>query len=202
MSETRRAFFNRIADQWDGWADLEHMRKALLSGFVELGIPASASVVDLGCGTGNLALALMEHLNEQGRVIAVDFSENMIEQARAKVLDPRVSWVQADASSLPLEPASVDHVVCFCAWPHFPEPLPVVEQIRRVLVPGGVLTIWHAISRAEVNAIHQEVSPAVHSDLLRQASEVASLLESAGFEVGLQVDDASRYVVQAMLSQT
>lgn len=201
MIENRRAFFDRIADQWDSWADLAHMREALRSGLVELGVDPASTVVDLGCGTGNLAAALTEHLDEQGRVIAVDFSERMLEQARAKVRDPRVRWVLADAVSLPLEDASADHVICFSAWPHFPEPLRVAEQVRRVLVPGGKLAVWHAISRAEVNAIHKQVAPAVRSDLLLPADEVARMLRAEGFEPELQVDDSTRYVVQAKLSR-
>jgi ubiquinone/menaquinone biosynthesis C-methylase UbiE len=199
MTEDRKGFFDRIADQWDGWADLERMAPALRAGLMELGVARSASVVDLGCGTGNLTAALMAHLEPEGRVFAVDFSQRMLDQARAKVTDGRVRWVHADALSLPLDEASADHVICFSAWPHFPQPLRVVEQVRRVLVPAGVFTVWHAISRSAVNAIHREVAPAVCSDVLIPASELTRLLETEGFAVDLSVDDDSRYVVRATL---
>lgn len=201
MTESRREFFDRIADQWDGWVDLERMGQHLREGLVEFGVSPSASVVDLGCGTGNLVLALVGHLGGQGRVTAVDFSERMIEQARSKVSDDRIRWVCSDAASLPLEDHSVDVVLCFSAWPHFPEPDMVLIEVRRVLRPGGVLIIWHDISRHAVNAIHAEVSPAVSTDLLEPATQLGRRLQSSGFALERQVDDDRRYLTVAMMPE-
>lgn len=202
MTESRLEFFDRIADQWDGWADLERMRPELRKGLIALDVPPSASVVDLGCGTGNLTLALLEHLDSQGRIVAVDLSPNMIDVAKRKVSDDRVRWAVADAVSMPVGDASADHVICFSAWPHFPEPEPVVKEILRVLKPGGMFTIWHAISKEAVNAIHRDASPAVETDLLAPAVVVADTLEQAGFSVLDQVDDDDRYLIRARLTES
>jgi len=198
-TESRLGFFDRIADQWDGMADLDHMGPELRRGLHEIGVAPTDSVVDLGCGTGNLTIALTEHLGPTGRIAAVDFSERMLDQARGKTADHRVQWIHADAASLPLDDDWADHVICFSAWPHFPDPDPVIAHVRRVLRPGGILTIWHAISREAVNAIHREVSPAVREDLLAPASEVGELLREAGFQMAEAIDDEARYLIRATL---
>jgi ubiquinone/menaquinone biosynthesis C-methylase UbiE len=199
MIESRLQFFDRIADQWDGWVDLERMGQALREGLIELEVSPSANVVDLGCGTGNLTAALTQHLEPDATITAVDFSERMLEQARRKVSDGRARWVCADAAALPLADQSADHIICFSAWPHFPEPLQTLDQVRRVLKPGGTFTVWHAISRQMVNAIHAEASPAVADDLLPPISTLAELLRSSGFAPRQPVDDEQRYSIQATL---
>lgn len=200
MTESRLEFFDRIADKWDGWADLDRMRPALRAGLAELGIEPFASVLDLGCGTGNLTLALLEQLDDHGRITSVDLSANMIEQAKHKVSDHRVRWVIADAVSMPIDDSSIDHAICFSAWPHFPEPAKVLKEVRRVLKSGGTFAIWHAISKEAVNAIHRDASPAVETDLLAPAAEVAVLLRNEGFAILVQVDDPDRYLIHARLT--
>ena len=199
MTESRLQFFDRIADQWDGWVDLQRMGRALREGLVELEVSPSADVVDLGCGTGNLTAALAQHLEPDATITAVDFSERMLEEARRKVSDERVRWVCADAAALPLADQSADHIICFSAWPHFPESIQTLDQVRRVLKPGGTFTVWHAISRQMVNAIHAEASPAVAGDLLAPISALGELLRSRGFTPKRPVDDEQRYLIQATL---
>jgi len=199
MSESRLQFFDRIADQWDGWVELDRMGQALRDGLVELEISPTSDVVDLGCGTGNLTAALTHHMDASATITAVDFSERMLERARRKVVDDRVRWVCADAAVLPLDDESADHVICFSAWPHFTEPEQTLEQVRRVLKPGGTFTIWHNISRQMVNAIHAEASPAVATDLLPPISALAELLRARGFLPTRPVDDEQRYLIQATL---
>jgi ubiquinone/menaquinone biosynthesis C-methylase UbiE len=197
MMESRLQFFDRIAHEWDGGVDLETMARKLKQGLVEFDIPPSAHVVDLGCGTGNLVLALLAHLNGEASIHAVDFSKEMIAKARTKTNDPRVHWTCSDAAALPFEDRSKDFVLCYCAWPHFPEPDKVLSEVRRVLRPAGTFIVWHDISRKTVNTIHEEAGPAVCSDLLEPVSRLAYRLETSGFTVLRQVDDDDRYLVIA-----
>ena len=71
--------------------------------------PAPARIADLGCGTGTLTTLLAA---EGYTVDGVDFSPEMVQLARAKAGDdPGVTFVEADASAPPLEPASYDVVL-------------------------------------------------------------------------------------------
>jgi ubiquinone/menaquinone biosynthesis C-methylase UbiE len=197
MTETRRQYFDRIAIQWDGWMDLERMARALTAGLDELGLDASAAVVDLGCGTGNLSRALVRHLGPAGRVWAVDFSPMMLDEARKKVADARVEWVEADAADIPVADGVADAVVCFSAWPHFPDPRRAAVEQWRILRPGGTLDIWHALPRERINSIHRDAGSAVNADLLPPGNELAELLAAASFDVLSVQDDDKRYLVRA-----
>ena len=79
----RIEFFDRIADQWDGWHDLRELAGNLDAVLEKFGIDPGATVVDAGCGTGNLTVALLNGtLGPSGRVVAVDISGKMLDLAR------------------------------------------------------------------------------------------------------------------------
>ena len=201
MTESRREFFDRIATQWDGFVDLAEMGEKLRTGLLELSLAPNSTVVDLGCGTGNLTLALLERLESEGRVVAVDFSAHMLRKAQCKVRDQRVDWVVADAAELPLGNASADCVICFSAWPHFPEPERVLAEVLRVLRPGGQLHIWHAAPRAAINQIHAEAGGAVEHDSLPPGQALADLVAGSGLQPFEVIDDEERYVVRARVPE-
>jgi demethylmenaquinone methyltransferase/2-methoxy-6-polyprenyl-1,4-benzoquinol methylase len=194
----RIEFFDRIADQWDGWHDLRELAGNLDAVLEKSGIDPGATVVDAGCGTGNLTVALLNGtLGPSGRVVAVDISGKMLDLARVKVTDPRVAWYCRPADSLPLDDGTVDHVICFSSWSHFHDPAAVTREFLRVLRSGGSLHILHLISRAEVNRIHAQAHPSVHHDILLPTSETARLLEMHGFRIIHMTDDDSRYLITA-----
>jgi demethylmenaquinone methyltransferase/2-methoxy-6-polyprenyl-1,4-benzoquinol methylase len=198
-SNSRTAFFDGIADKWDGWDDLDALARRMAAGFEQLGIAPDESVLDVGCGTGNLTRALLAHLSPAGRVAAVDISPRMLDLARAKISDPRVTWHLCDAVSLPFEDASRDRILCYSVWPHFDDPAAVARELRRVLRPGGSLHVWHLISRDKVNQIHAGAGPAVHEDVLPPATETAELLARLGFHIRTISEAADHYLVTAQV---
>jgi demethylmenaquinone methyltransferase/2-methoxy-6-polyprenyl-1,4-benzoquinol methylase len=196
----RSAYFDAIADKWDGWDDLVVLQRRMSDGLAELGLGAQEIVLDVGCGTGNLTQALLARLGDAGKVIAVDISPRMIEVARAKVRDPRVAWHVAEADRLPLEAQSCDRIVCFSVWPHFPDQDAVCRELARVLRPGGCLHVWHLNARQKINEIHAGAGEAVRGDLLLPATETAAKLVSTGLQVTTVLDTAEQYLVSASKS--
>jgi ubiquinone/menaquinone biosynthesis C-methylase UbiE len=197
-SPEKTRFFVDLAAVWDGLQNLEVLASQLQAGLVELGVGADETVLDVGCGTGNLTAALLNRLGPQGRVLALDLAPAMIEVASCKNQDPRIEWHIADAQRLPLSSSSVDRVMCFSVWPHFDDPFATALELGRVLRGGGRLHVWHLASRARINAIHASASEAVQDDLLRPAGETASLLCAAGLDPIEEVDDEHRYLVSAV----
>ncbi len=193
----KAAYFDDIADEWDSRNDQDAVGRRLEAGLEELGVGADETVVDVGCGTGNLTRALLSRLSARGRVVAVDISARMVERARGKVRDPRVAWHVADARRLPLAGASCDRVVCCAVWPHFDDRGAVAAELGRVLRSGGFLHVWHLIPRARVNEIHASAGEAVRGDVLPPAFETATLLAVAGFNVLSTIDTSDRYLVTA-----
>jgi demethylmenaquinone methyltransferase/2-methoxy-6-polyprenyl-1,4-benzoquinol methylase len=194
--DPKRAFFDGIAGSWDSWEDMEALDRRLADGLEELGVGPDETVLDVGCGTGNLTRALLARLSPAGRVVAMDISPGMLGVARRKVSDPRVAWLEADVGRLPLADASFDRAICFSVWPHIDDRAPAAAEIGRVLRPGGRLHVWHQIPRERVNEIHATAGDAVSGDVLPPAAETAELISRAGYRI-TGVDTAGRYLVSA-----
>lgn len=101
---------------------------------------AGRDVVELGCGTGrNLARILAGGAR---RYLGLDGSPGMLEQARRRGDDPRVSWALADlAAPLPLPDASADLVLIVLVLEHLTAIGRLLGEVGRVLRPGGALRI-------------------------------------------------------------
>jgi ubiquinone/menaquinone biosynthesis C-methylase UbiE len=97
-------------------------------------------VLDVGCGTGQLAHRL-RMANPRVRVVGCDFSAGMLRAARAR--DRGVAWVRGDALRLPFATAAFDAVVSTQAFHWFPDQAAALREIARVLRPGGafILTV-------------------------------------------------------------
>ena len=93
------------------------------------------SVLEIGCGTGKNT-ALLAQIGE--RVYALDFSETMVEKAKAKVRAGNVSFVVGDLKRRwPCNERAVDLVACNLVLEHIEELAPVFFEANRVLVTGG-----------------------------------------------------------------
>lgn len=97
---------------------------------------AGAKVLDMGCGTGVISLALAD-LGYQ--VTAVDISNEMLEQLKQSMGDRSIEISQGNIFSLPVADGSFDAIISRWVLPHFPQwPLAVIEASKK-LKPGGVL---------------------------------------------------------------
>ena len=142
-------------------------------------------VLDLGCGTGQLALRIEQAL-PQARVVGCDFSAGMLQRAAAR--GTHVRWVRGDAGRLPFRDGAFDTIVSTEAFHWFPDQQATLGECFRVLVPGGQLLL------AVVNTPAALVSQAMHagSRLLGEpfywptTRELRGRVEGAGFQVTRQ----------------
>jgi len=197
----RRAYFNSVSDQWDDWnreADMLPRLERDLHGF---GIRRGERVLDLGCGTGILFEPLLDRVGPEGMVEGVDYARFMVERAAGKHSDARLAGHVADAAFLPFRDGSVDRIVCFSTWPHFPDPQAVLVEAHRVLRPAGILHVWHVDGRDRINAIHRDLGGAVGTDLLVPAALLAAKATRVGFEPLVVLDEDDRYLVSLRRSR-
>jgi SAM-dependent methyltransferase len=109
------------------------------------GIAAGERVLDVGCGTGSLALALARH-QPLKRIDAVDFSPIYVAYAKSRSDDPRLQFQVADACALPFADATFDHTGSLLMLAFVPEADKAVREMRRVTRPGGTVAaaMWDA----------------------------------------------------------
>ena len=105
-----------------------------------LNIPAGSEVLDVACGTGNLAIPLARSGCE---VTGLDIAPNLLEQARerARSENLEITFIEGDAEQLPFPDASFDAVASMFGAMFAPRPELVAAEFARVLNPGGLLAM-------------------------------------------------------------
>jgi ubiquinone/menaquinone biosynthesis C-methylase UbiE len=108
-----------------------------------VGMAPGDSVLDLGCGTGALALALAARI-EPRSIVGIDVAPSYVEHARRRVADPRLRFVVGDAVSLDLADGGIDRALSLLALNFVPEPARALAEMRRVTRPGGLVAaaVW------------------------------------------------------------
>ncbi|AXK36757.1 methyltransferase domain-containing protein [Streptomyces armeniacus] len=125
----------RLADQADTLAALLHTGTAY---------PTGSRVLEIGCGVGAQTVHLVDG-SPGAHLTAVDVSADSLARARARVTahapGARVEWARADLFDLPFPDASFDHLFACFVLEHLPDPERALAVLRRVLRPGGTLTV-------------------------------------------------------------
>ena len=189
-------YFDQLAPTWD--KELTRERLNCLGNIVrELGIKPGYYVLDIGSGTGALLPFLIAELGDEGKIVALDFSAEMLGQAQAKNFPPIVGFAQADVLAIPLADNSVDLAMCNSAFPHFDDKVKALKEIARVLRNNGRLVICHTMSREMLNRLHQSIGGIVAGDLLPDESQLRGLIKQAGLRVTHFEDGPERYLVIA-----
>ena len=117
-------------------------------------------VLDVACGTGIFARMAAHVVGPAGRVVGIDPSPAVVEAARRIDITSIVDWRNWEGSPLPFDSETFDVVACQHALHRFGDPVAVLEDMRRVLAPGGRLGImtWGPIEEnpafaAELDAV-------------------------------------------------
>jgi SAM-dependent methyltransferase len=109
-------------------------------------LPRAAAVLELGCGTGVVARAIVARDDFAGTVTGIDQSPDFVAVAGTLAADEgvadRVEFAVADAHELPFGAASFDSAVAHTLISHVRDPLTVLSEAARVVRPGGVVAIF------------------------------------------------------------
>src|SRR5258708_1726503 len=109
----------------------------------QLAVKVGATILDVGCGTGQDALDLAQAVGPHGRVIGIDSSETMLQEARARAAQAQlpVEYVLADATQLPFADASFDGCQASRVFGHLREPERALAEMVRVARTGARIVV-------------------------------------------------------------
>src|SRR5688572_3954436 len=170
-----REFFAGAGESWDA---LRHeLFGSAVGGGALLGLLDDRWVVgDLGCGSGHLSVLLAPFVR---RVVGVDASANMLEQARARSEGMAgIELRQGELESLPIESAELDAAILSLVLHHAPDPRRVLVEVHRVLRDGGRLLLVDLAPHNETE-FRERMG---HVWLGFSSSQVTEWLQEAGFK--------------------
>jgi SAM-dependent methyltransferase len=118
----------------------EHSAKEAERFVGDLGITPAMQVLDVACGTGNLAIPAAR---KAAQVTGVDIATNLLEQARARTSAEglQITFKEGDAEQLPFPDAHFDLVMTMFGAMFAPDPEKVAAELARVCRPGGKIAM-------------------------------------------------------------
>ena len=151
--------------------------------------------LDVACGTGVVSRLALERVGPHGRVTGVDLHPDMLSVAdrNARRRGLSIEWKEGDAASLPVSDSSVDVIVCQQGLQFFAEREAALQEMLRVLAPGGRvgILVWSVIEDnpyflALANAVGRFVGSHAHAEMqssfaLGKKAELQGLMTAARF---------------------
>lgn len=167
--------------------------RLLAPGFVDfMKIQEGESVLDVGSGTGVLALALAEK-TRASKIVGIDLSQGFIEYARGKSKDPRLVFELGDAQNLPYADNSFDRSMTMLVLQFVPDKLKAIAEMKRITKPGGAIgtALWDAAAGMSPNQALWDAAtaldlpadiPSARQSASNSAAGLTKLLAEAGLE--------------------
>lgn len=180
------SFFDRLAPGWD--ADMIRHEDVIAAILDNAGIGQGVDVLDVACGTGVL---FPDYLSRGvGSLTAVDIAPEMVRIAREKY--PQAQVLCGDVEEVTFD-RQFDCIVVYNAFPHFPEPEKLINRLSNLLKPGGILTVAHGMSRAQIDHHHEGSASKVSVGLMHE-DELAALFAKQ-LSVTVKISDDRMYQV-------
>lgn len=144
-----------------------------------------AEMIDIGCGTGAFlarAAAVLKHTQLYG----MDISQSMADAA-ARRLGGRAQITRGDAEAMSFEGERFDAATCVLSIHHYPHAQSAVNEMYRILKPGGVLCINDMDCAAPIRHLSNRLFPYMKSGDVKMycQEEIEQMLTQAGFAVKL-----------------
>jgi SAM-dependent methyltransferase len=114
-----------------------------------LSLSDGARVLDVACGPGNFTRDFAAHAGDGGLVVGIDASQPMLAFAVRHTEHTNTAYLRCDASALPFREESFDAICCFGALHLFKEPWQALDEMVRVLAPGGRVALLVARSKLD-----------------------------------------------------
>jgi ubiquinone/menaquinone biosynthesis C-methylase UbiE len=176
--------------------DLEHYRHEKEHAVSSLRLSPGDRVLDLACGPGNFTAHLASVVGPHGKAIGLDLSQPMLRRALADNGADGASYVEASGHKLPFVDGSLDAVLCYGALYLIPLPFVVVDEMLRVVRPGGRVAIMASLAADREPFRSLERRAAAQTGLrVFDKDAFTTRLRRAGFtEISFEPHGALQYV--------
>lgn len=134
-------------------------------------LPLGRRVLDLGCGEG----ATLHHLGAPEGAVGLDLFEDKLVFARKAL--PQCEFVAGSVEALPFEDGRFDHVLVRDVVHHVPEAFRMIDEIDRVLAPGGRVDVLEPCRYNPLIFLHAVTRPAERGELRSTEHFLSQLLE-------------------------
>ncbi|WP_428897383.1 Methyltransferase domain-containing protein [Parelusimicrobium proximum] len=194
--EDARLFFNTIAPEWDK-KERPEVYAFLYKIFEEKRILSSGDkVLDIGCGTGVLAAQFIKYGVKD--FLSVDISEGMLAEYHRKYPAYTANTLCADFETYEgLDKNSFDKIIIYNAFPHFERKEFIINKCYALLKEGGVLYIFHSLSREQLAEIHRRAGEEAEDDGIPPDGFFRSAYLEAGFK-DMEIDSAGNFWSKAV----
>jgi len=186
-------YFDNMAPVWDTKIKIDYSLIKKVIGKTDKNL--FSTILDIGCGTGNLFPMLLARLKEDGLLYGLDPSRQMLKRASSKFTDPRIRLIEAFSENIPLQDETIELITVFSCFPHLRNKKVCLREWFRVLVPKGIALIFHTQGRENINNIHRTLPAPINDHILEPASFVAKEALEKGFSVLETRDDENLYLV-------
>jgi demethylmenaquinone methyltransferase/2-methoxy-6-polyprenyl-1,4-benzoquinol methylase len=193
INPKQKGFFNEKAPVWDK-ITVHNLEKVQYIAEL-LKIQPDDAILDVGTGTG-IMIPFYERYLTSGRVVAVDYSEKMVEVARKKfpVMEhPKVSFKVSDVYDLKYD-SEFDLVVCYSCFPHFVDKSLALKILAKALRNGGRLAVAHSDSAKKINGVHINGGVEIENDFLPHMKELTQMMKETGIDVTFKRDDEDYFI--------
>lgn len=193
---SRREFFDKEARGWDGryHQDDESEIRKLVERF---DLRPGDRILDVGTGNGFLLPHLLRRARDTGKIVALDFSWNMICEAAKIGKTDKVLFVNASVESLPIKDQTIDCVTCLASFAHVSRKREAIIEAARVLKKNGRLYITHPMGKEELAEHHRQVGEPVRNDRLPPDSEIIEMIKESGLKDVEIIDQQDLYLASA-----
>lgn len=169
-----RRNFARRAATYDAHAQVQRRLADTLVRRAHGAIAQARSILEIGCGTGYLTLAV-RRLNPGARLLAVDLDVALIQAARTRLAgDPGAAWLVADGETI--SRGVFDLIISNSTFQWFAEPAATLQRYRERLAPGGCLAFT-----AMGPGTFQELAGALEQAIRGPGRITASLIPASDF---------------------
>ena len=150
------------------------------------GIEVGNTVLDLGSGAGNDVFIARRIVGETGKVIGIDFTDEMINKARINCLRQgytNVEFLKGDIEAMPVEDNSVDVIISNCVLNLVPDKKKAFAEMYRVLQPGGHFCISDIVLKGELPDSLKNIA-AIYTGCVAgalQLDEYTGIIKESGF---------------------